>query len=107
MWWWRGIKTCERVVDQLLDDDARSGRRGRIQNWCRARSRYVTHRDGSKPRSIDEVLQKVEEQTGKEGRAAFEKFLAKAMRPSDCVTLPTGMDPSRAPSMRSSRSVIQ
>jgi hypothetical protein len=69
--------------------------------------RYVTHRNGSKPRSIDEVLQKVEEQTGKEGRAAFEKFLAKAMRSSDCVTLPTGMDPSRAPSMRSSRSVIQ
>jgi hypothetical protein len=42
----------------------------------------VTHRDGSKPRSIDEVLQKVEEQTGKEGRAAFEKFLAK-VRPTE------------------------
>jgi hypothetical protein len=41
----------------------------------------VTHRDGSKPRSIDEVLQKVEEQTGKEGRTAFEKFLAK-VRPT-------------------------
>ena len=37
----------------------------------------VSHRDGSKPRSVDEILQKVEEQTGKEGRAAFEKFLAK------------------------------
>ena len=32
----------------------------------------VTHRDGSKPRSIDEILQKVEEQTGKEGRAAYD-----------------------------------
>ena len=42
----------------------------------------VTHRDGSKLRSIDEVLQKVEEQTGKEGRAAFEKFLAK-VRPTE------------------------
>jgi predicted DNA-binding ribbon-helix-helix protein len=42
----------------------------------------VTHRDGSKPRSIDEILQKVEEQTGKEGRAAFEKFLAK-VRPTE------------------------
>jgi hypothetical protein len=59
-----------------------SGRRGRVRNWCRARSRYITHRDGSKPRSIDEVLQKVEEQTGKEGRAAFEKFLAK-VRPTE------------------------
>src|SRR6201987_3318887 len=124
-----------------------SDRRGRVRNWCRARSRYVTHRDGSKPRSIDEVLQKVEGQTGKEGRAAFEKFLAKAMRSSRCVswrgiktcehhppagfpvdvcrggvskpaniprrlvvsetgverdrvTLPTGMDPSHALSMR-------
>src|ERR1700751_6201984 len=62
-----------------------SDRRGRVRNWCRARSRYITHRDGSKPRSIDEVLQKVEEQTGKEGRAAFEKFLVKAMRSSRCV----------------------
>jgi hypothetical protein len=34
----------------------------------------VSHRDGSKPRSVDEILQRVEEQTGKEGRAAFEKF---------------------------------
>ena len=42
----------------------------------------VTYRDGSKPRSIDEILQKVEEQTGKEGRAAFEKFLAK-VRPTE------------------------
>jgi len=42
----------------------------------------VSHRDGSKPRSIDEILQKVEEQTGKEGRAAFEKFLAK-VRPTE------------------------
>ena len=25
----------------------------------------VSHRDGSKPRSVDEILQKVEEQTGK------------------------------------------
>jgi hypothetical protein len=41
----------------------------------------VTHRDGSKPRSIDEILQKVEEQTGKAGRAAFENFLAK-VRPT-------------------------
>ena len=41
----------------------------------------VTHRDGSKPRSIDEILQKVEEQTGKGGRAAFENFLAK-VRPT-------------------------
>jgi hypothetical protein len=42
----------------------------------------VTQRDGSKPRSVDEILQKVEEQTGKEGRAAFEKFLAK-VRPTE------------------------
>jgi hypothetical protein len=42
----------------------------------------VSHRDGSKPRSIDEILQKVEEQTGKEGRAAFEKFLAR-VRPTE------------------------
>ena len=42
----------------------------------------VTRRCGSKPRSIDEILQKVEEQTGKEGRAAFEKFLAK-VRPTE------------------------
>jgi hypothetical protein len=42
----------------------------------------VSHRDGSKPRSVDEILQKVEEQTGKEGRAAFEKFLAK-VRPTE------------------------
>ena len=40
----------------------------------------VTHRDGSKPRSIDEILQKIED--GKEGRAAFEKFLAK-VRPTE------------------------
>ena len=43
----------------------------------------VTHRDGSKPKSsIDEILERVEEQTGKEGRAAFEKFLAK-VRPTE------------------------
>ena len=40
----------------------------------------VSHRDGSKPRSVDEILQKVEEQTGKEGRAAFEKFLRSRCR---------------------------
>ncbi len=42
----------------------------------------VTHRDGSKPKSIDEILERVEQQTGKEGRAAFEKFLAK-VRPTE------------------------
>ena len=42
----------------------------------------VTHRDRSKPRSIDEILQTVEEQAGKEGRSAFEKFLAK-VRPTE------------------------
>ena len=42
----------------------------------------VSHRGGSKPRSVDEILQRVEEQTGKEGRAAFEKFLAK-VRPTE------------------------
>jgi hypothetical protein len=42
----------------------------------------VSHRDGSKPRSVDEILQRVEEQNGKEGRAAFEKFLAK-VRPTE------------------------
>ena len=41
----------------------------------------VMHWDGAKPRSIDEILQKVEEQTGQKGRAAFEKFLAK-VRPT-------------------------
>jgi hypothetical protein len=42
----------------------------------------ITHRDGSKPKSLDEILERVEEQTGKEGRAAFEKFLAK-VRPTE------------------------
>jgi len=37
----------------------------------------VTHWDGAKPRSIYDILQKVEEQTGQKGRAAFKKFLAK------------------------------
>ena len=41
----------------------------------------VTHWDGAKPRSLDEIFQKVEEQTGQKGRAAFEKFLAK-VRPT-------------------------
>ena len=43
---------------------------------------YFTLSDNHITRSIDEILQKVEEQTGKEGRAAFEKFLAK-VRPTE------------------------
>ena len=31
----------------------------------------ITHREGSKPKGLDEILERVEEQTGKEGRAAF------------------------------------
>ena len=42
----------------------------------------ITHREGSKPKGLDEILERVEEQTGKEGRAAFEKFLAK-VRPTE------------------------
>jgi hypothetical protein len=35
----------------------------------------ITHRDRSRPKSPDEILDKVEKQTGKEGRDAFVKFL--------------------------------
>jgi hypothetical protein len=41
----------------------------------------VTHRDGSKPQSIDEILDRVEAQTGPAGRAAFAKFMQK-IKPS-------------------------
>jgi hypothetical protein len=78
---WRGIKTCapacspgSRVRQAAAEGVSETGvERDRVT---------LPHRDGSKPRSIDEILQKVEEQTGKEGRTAFKKFLAK-VRPTE------------------------
>ncbi len=37
----------------------------------------LTHHEGSKPQSIDEILDKVEARAGPGGRAAFAKFLEK------------------------------
>ncbi|HWX36606.1 MAG TPA: hypothetical protein VNZ53_55480, partial [Steroidobacteraceae bacterium] len=36
----------------------------------------VSHRDGSKPRSVDEILQRVEEQNGKEGSCRVREVLS-------------------------------
>jgi hypothetical protein len=41
----------------------------------------VIHRDGSKSQNIDEILDRVEQQSGPHGRDAFAKFLEK-IKPS-------------------------
>jgi hypothetical protein len=45
----------------------------------------VKHIDARKPQTVEEILQRVEEKTGPQGRALFERYLAavKPMRGSD------------------------
>jgi hypothetical protein len=38
----------------------------------------VTHRDGDKPRTLEEILDRVEQKVGPEGRKRFMKYLAAA-----------------------------
>jgi hypothetical protein len=65
-----------KVFDQILETNPLEYFKALVQLSKVTRIQAeVTHRDGEKPRSVEEILDKVEQRTGKEGRAAFMQFL--------------------------------